>query len=184
MQQLNAVQAAAFTQNLDQLKHLVGREAELGFFTAGRLPLTGALRCQTGAHTQTRNHVQALGLFQHDGDFGHLFDNQIDLMAHLLADQRQTNIFTVFITVTDDHATRHTCMRQHGHQLGFRASFQPQRFTGVDQRFDHATMLVHLNRVDQEVIAFIAIGFTGAFKRGVNRAQTMLQDLREAEQRR
>ena len=43
-------------------------------------------------------------------------------------------------------------------------------------------VLVHLDRVNQEVIAFIAVRFTRAFKRGVNGTQTMLQDLREAEQ--
>ena len=49
-------------------------------------------------------------------------------------------------------------------------------------RSNHAAVLVHLDRVNQEVVAFIAVGFTRTFERGVNRTQTMLQDLREAEQ--
>ena len=73
-------------------------------------------------------------------------------------------------------------MRQHGHQLGFGTCLQPQRLAGVDQRFNHAAVLVYLDRVNQEVVAFIAVGFTRAFERGVNRTQAMLQDLREAEQ--
>jgi hypothetical protein len=54
----------------------------------------------------------------------------------------------------------------------------------MDQRFNHAAMLVNLDRINQEVVAVIAIRFARAFKRGVNRTQAVLQDLREAEQRR
>ena len=103
-------------------------------------------------------------------------------MAHLLANQCQTDIFAVFITVTHDHATGHSGMGQNGHQFSFGTSFQPQRFAGVDQRFNHATMLVDLDRVNEEIVTVVTVRFTGSFKRGVNRTQTMLQDLREAEQ--
>ena len=103
MQQLNAVQTTALAQDFHQLQYLVCRQAELGFFAAGGLPFAGTLRRQTRTHAKAWHHVQTLGFFQHDGDFGHLFDNQIDLVAHLLTNQRQTNVFTVFIAVTDDH---------------------------------------------------------------------------------
>ena len=75
-------------------------------------------------------------------------------------------------------------MRQHRHQFSLRTGLQPQRFAGVDQGFNHATVLVNLDRVDKEIVAVITVGFTRALEGGVNRAQTMLQDLREAEQRR
>ena len=68
--------------------------------------------------------------------------------------------------------------------FGFRTGFQSQRLAGMDQRFNHATVLVNLNRVDKEVIAIITVRFTRAFEGGVDRAQAVLQDLREAEQRR
>ena len=184
VQQLDAVQTTTLAQNFHQLQHLVCRQAELGFFAAGRLPFTGTLRGQTRTHAKARYHVQTLGFFQHDGDFGHLFDDQIDLVAHLLADQRQTNVFAVFIAVTDNHAAGHARMRQHCHQFSFRTGFQTQRFAGVDQRFNDATMLVYFDGVNQEVVAVVAVRFTRAFERRVNRTQTMLQDLREAEQRR
>ena len=182
VQQLNAVQTTALAQDFHQLQYLVCREAELGFFAAGGLPFTGTLGRQTRTHAEARHHVQSFSLFQHDRDFSHLLDNQIDLVAHLLANQRQTNVFTVFITVTDDHRAGHARMRQNRHQLRFRACFQPQRLAGVDQGFNHAAVLVHLDRVNQEVVAFIAVGLTRALERRVNRTQTMLQDLREAEQ--
>ncbi len=182
MQQLNAVQTTAFAQNFHQLQHLVRREAELGFFTAGGLPLPGTLRCQTRTHAKARDNVQTLGLFQHDRDFGHLLDNQIDLVTHLLANQRQTNVFAIFIAVTDDHRAGHARMGQDRHQLRFRARFQTQRFAGVDQGFNHAAVLVHLDRINQEIVAVITIRFTRALERGVNGTQAMLQDLREAEQ--
>ena len=73
-------------------------------------------------------------------------------------------------------------MRQNCHQFRFGTRFQTQRLAGVDQRFNYAAVLVHLDRVNQEVVTFITVGFTRALKRGVNRTQAMLQDLREAEQ--
>ena len=73
-------------------------------------------------------------------------------------------------------------MSQNGHQFSFRTGFQPQRFAGVDQRFNHATVLVNLDRVNEEIVTVVAVRLTGALKRGVNRTQTVLQDLREAEQ--
>ncbi len=105
-------------------------------------------------------------------------------MAHLFADQRQTDVFAVFVAVTDDHAAGHSGMRQNRHQLRLRTGFQPQRFAGVNQRFNHPTVLVDLDRINEEVVAVITVGFTRTFKRRVNGAQTVLQDLREAEQRR
>ncbi|MNN74510.1 hypothetical protein D3C81_1907190 [compost metagenome] len=105
-------------------------------------------------------------------------------MPQFFADQRQTDVFTVFITITDDHRTGHAGMRQHRHQLGFGAGFQPQRFAGVDQGLNHATVLIHFDRVNQEITAFIAERFTRAFERGIDRTQAVLQDLRETEQRR
>ena len=184
MQQLNAVQTTAFAQNFHQLQYLVRRQAELGFFTTGGLPFTGTLRGQTRTHAQTRDHIQPFGFIQHDRDFRHLLDDQVDLVAHLLANQRQTNVFTIFITITNNHAAGHASMRQNCHQFGLRTGFQSQRLTGVNQRFNHATVLVNLDRVNEEIITLVAVGFTGALERGVNRTQTVLQDLREAEQRR
>ena len=184
VQQLQALKMACLAQNFDQLQHLGRCEAELGLLAAGGLPFTGALRGQTRTYAKARHHVQALGLFQYDSDLGHLLNDQIDLVAHLLAHQRQTDIFAVFITITDDDAAGHPGVRQHGHQFRFRTGFQAQRLAGMDQRFNHATVLVNLDRVDEEVIAVIAIRFTRAFEGGVDRAQAVLQDLREAEQRR
>ena len=182
VQQLNAVQTTALAQNFHQLKHLVRREAKLGFFTAGRLPFTGTLRRQSRTHAKAWDHVQTLGLFQHDRDFGHLLDHQIDLVAHLLANQRQTNVFAIFIAVTDDHRPGHARVRQNRHQLRFRACFQAQRLAGMDQGLNHATVLIDLDRVNEEIVAVITIRFPRAFERGINRTQAMLQDLREAEQ--
>ena len=89
-------------------------------------------------------------------------------MAHLFTHQRQADIFTVFITVTNNHAAGHAGVRQYRHQLGLRAGFQTQRFAGVDQRFNHAAMLVNLDGINQKVVTVIAIRLTRPFKGGVN----------------
>lgn len=184
MQQLQAVETARFAQGFHQLQHLHRRQTELGFFAAARLPFAGALRRQARTHAQARHHVQPLSLFQHQVDLGHLLDHQVHLVPQFFSDQRQANIFTIFIAVTDDHRAGHAGMRQHRHQLGLGAGFQPQRFAGVHQRLNHAAMLVHLDRIHQEIAALVTERLTRAFERGVDRTQAMLKDLREAEQRR
>ena len=45
-------------------------------------------------------------------------------------------------------------------------------------------MLVNLDGVNQEIVTVIAVRLTRAFERRVNRTQAVLQDLREAKQRR
>ncbi|CAH0214896.1 hypothetical protein SRABI106_01834 [Rahnella aquatilis] len=182
MQQLQAFQTPCFTQHFNQLQNLRGRQTEFGFLAAAGLPFTGALRGKTCTHTQTWDHVQTFGFFQHQFNLSHLLDNQIYLVTELLTDQRQTNIFAVFIAVTHDHGTGHPGVRQNGHQFSFRAGFQTQRFTGFHQRFDHAAMLVNLNRINQEVVTLITERFTRTFERRVNRTQTVLQNLWETEQ--
>ena len=102
VQQLQAVDATRFAHDLNQFQHLRRRQTKLRLFAAARLPFTGALRSQTRTDTETWHHIQTLRFFQHQPHFRHLLQHQIDLVAHLLADQRQTNIFTVFIAVTDD----------------------------------------------------------------------------------
>lgn len=52
----------------------------------------------------------------------------------------------------------------------------------MNQGLNHAAVLVNFDRINEEVIAVIAVGFPRTFERGVNRTQTVLQDLRETEQ--
>ena len=132
MQQLQTIETPGFTQRFHQLQNLRCRQAKFGFFAAGGLPFARPLRSQTRTHAQTRNDVQTFGFIQHNGDFRHLLDDQIDFMAHLLANQRQANVLTVFIAVTHNYRTGHPGMRQDRHQFRFGTGFQTQRFARMD----------------------------------------------------
>ncbi|MNC20570.1 hypothetical protein D3C75_685250 [compost metagenome] len=100
MQQLQAVDTTGFAQHLNQLQNLCGCQAKFRFLAARGLPFARTLRCQTRTHAKARYYIQALSFFQHNANFRHLLDDQIDLVAHLLADQRQADVFTVFIAIT------------------------------------------------------------------------------------
>lgn len=52
----------------------------------------------------------------------------------------------------------------------------------MNQGLNHAAVLVNFDRINEEVIAVIAVGFPRSFERGVNGTQTVLQDLWETEQ--
>ena len=73
-------------------------------------------------------------------------------------------------------------VNQHRHQLSFGTGFQAQRFARMNQGLNHAAVLVNFDRINEEVIAVIAVGFPRSFERGVNGTQTVLQDLWETEQ--
>ena len=168
VQQLQALQAVCLTQHINQLKHLCGSQAEFGFFTAAGLPFAGALRSQTRPHTQARHHIKIFGFFKHHRNFRHFFNHKIDFVTEFLAHQGKTDILTVFIAVADDDTAGHTCVRQYCHQLGFGTGFQPQRLPGIDQGFNHAPLLVNLNRINQKIITFVTIRFAGTTERGIN----------------
>ncbi|MNG35949.1 hypothetical protein D3C84_1228270 [compost metagenome] len=69
------------------------------------------------------------------------------------------DVFAVLVTVADDHRALLMVMGQHGQQLRFGARFQPKPrlvAVGLADGLDDATLLVYLDRVNAEVIPFIA----------------------------
>ena len=95
------------------------------------------------------HHFQLGGLLHHD----------VDLVAHQVAQEGVADVFAVLVTVADDHGPLLMMMGQHGQQLGLGARFQPKPrlvAVGLTDGLDDAALLVYLDRVNAQVIPFIA----------------------------
>jgi hypothetical protein len=159
-------------------------QAELGLVAAAVLPLARAQRGQAHAHAQARLHVQGLGFLQHQLQLGGLFDDDEGLQAQLAADQGQADVLAVLVAVADDQPAR-TRQRQHRHQLRLAACFQAKAFTVVaGQGAGHATVLVDLDRVHRRIAAGVVPVGLGLPEGGLQLAQALAQDVREAHQQR
>ena len=80
-------------------------------------------------------------------------------MAHQVAEQSVADIFAVFVTVADDHRALLMVMGKHGQQFRFGTSFQAKPglvAVGLADGLDDTTLLVYLDRVNAEVVPFIA----------------------------
>ncbi|MNG25382.1 hypothetical protein D3C85_836020 [compost metagenome] len=80
-------------------------------------------------------------------------------MAHQVAQQGVADVFAVLVTVADDHGPLLMMMGQHGQQLRFGAGLQPKPrlvAVGLTDGLDDAALLVYLDRVNAQVVPFIA----------------------------
>ena len=159
VQQLQAVQLAEAAQTLHQRQDLGGGEAELGHGTAARFPHAGAGGRQTGAHPDVGLDVETSRLVEHHFQLGGLLHHDVDLVAHQVAQEGVADVFAVLVTVADDHGPLLMMMGQHGQQLRFGARLQPKPrlvAVGLTDGLDDAALLVYLDRVNAQVVPFIA----------------------------
>ena len=103
--------------------------------------------------------------------------------ADLLRQHRHLDVLVVFEAVADDGRIV-VGQRHHGHQLGLRAGLQTEveRLAEFQHLFHHLPLLVDLDRVHAAVLALVVVLADGRLKRGVELAQTVLQNVGEANQ--
>ena len=182
VQQLQAVEQTCRTQALHQTQGLRGIQTEFGLFTTGVLPLAGADGGQPHAQTQQRLDPKRARFLDDQIQLGKFFHHNEDAVAQAFADQRQADIFTILVTITDDGATR-TRQRQHGHQLGLAAGLQADPLTAMAENLgDHALLLIHLDGIDRGVAALIAHRFACPGKGPGQRIHAIVEDIGEAHQ--
>ncbi len=184
MQQAQAILQAGVAQVFPQIQHLARRQAELGLVTTAVLPFARAQRGQAHAHAQARLDAQLARLLDDQRQLGGLFHHDEGLQAQLAADQGQPDVLAILVAVADDEAAG-ARQRQHRHQLGLAARFQAEALAGVrGQGAGHAAMLVDLDRVHRGVAATVIPVGLRLGEGGLQLAQAVAQDVREAHQQR
>ena len=184
MQQPETIAHIAVAQGLPKIQHLTRRQPELGLVAAAVLPFAGAQRCQPHAHAESRLYAQRFGFLHHQRQLGRLFHHDERLHAELAPNQREANVFTIFVTVADDQPTGPR-QRQHRHQFGLAAGFQTEALARVRrQRACHRRMLIDLDRIHRGITANVIVFPLRLRERRLQLTQTIAENLRKPHQQR
>ena len=184
MQQAERIGHAGGAQLLPQVEHLSRRQPELGLVAAAVLPLARAQRRQPHAHADAGFDAQRARFGDHQRQFRRLLDHDEGFEPELATDQRQADVLAVLVAVADDQPAR-ARQRQHRHQFGFAAGLQAEAVAGMRcQRPGDAAVLVDLDRIHRGVAAAVIPVGLRLRERGLQLAQAIAEDVREAHQQR
>ena len=130
-----------------------------------------------------RPHADLAGVLEDQAQLGVFLDDRDDAPAHLVGQHRHLDELGVLEPVADDRrvVVRH---RDHGQQLGLGPGLEAElvRPAEVEHFLDDLPLLVHLDRVHAEILAFVRVRVDGRLKRVVDVRQPLLQDVAEPDQ--
>ena len=156
VQELEAVLHAVRLQLVEALPHFGDRQAELRAVAARRLPAAAAARGQLHAHADLRPHADLARVLEDQAELGVFLDDRDDAAAHLVGQHRHLDELGVLEPVADDRRVvgRH---RDDGEQLRLGAGLEAEvvRPAEVEHFLDDLPLLVHLDRIDAEVLAVV-----------------------------
>jgi hypothetical protein len=130
-----------------------------------------------------RAHTKLFRRIEDEAQLGVFLDDRDDVAADLQAEHRRFDELGVLEAVADD---RRVVVRERhdGEQLRLRPGLEPEPIglAEVEHLFDDLALLIDLDRVDAAVAALVLVLGDGALKRGVDIAETMLEDVGEADE--
>jgi hypothetical protein len=182
VEELDLALHLARAQELHSLDQLRRGQPELGEVARGGLPLAGPLGGELAAQPDQGLHVHLLRQPEQVRQLGELLDHHDDLTAQLAPEQRQSQIFLVLVAVADGEGLGVGVEGEHDEQLALAARLQPHvvRRAGVEDLLDHFAHLVHLGRVDAEVLPLEAVLRDGGAERLVELLHPGAQHVLEA----
>src|SRR5205823_1663030 len=184
MDQLEAIGQLAFLQVIKGLKHFRQGQTEFGAEPGAVLPPPRSPRRQFDPHSDQRLDVQLLRIADDRLQLAEFFDDRNDLLADLASQDGHLDEFVVFEAVADDRHLQPVGLSQDHQQLGFRSRLQAEveRTPEIEKLFDHVPLLVHFDRVNAAVRAFVVVLLNGQTKCLVDFADTMAEDVGEAKE--
>ena len=140
---------------------------------------------QLDAHADLRPDAELLRGFEDQSELGVLLDDRDDVAADLLGQHRRLDELGVLEAVADDRRVV-VGERHHGQQLRLRAGLEAEvvRLAEVEHFLDDLPLLVDLDRIDAAVAALVLMLRDGAWKRRVDVAEAVLEDVGEADEHR
>lgn len=168
MNQLEAVGHFVCAQEIERFEQLRGVESELADVAAALFPFAAAGRRQFDADAQIGLHIELFGNSGNQLQFVELLNHHKHLPAHFLSQKGKLHILLVFISVADNHGVGVGVHGQNCVKLRLGTGFQTDVVfaTVAYYLFNHLPHLIHLDRIDYMVGAFIAI-FIGGFTEAV-----------------
>jgi hypothetical protein len=186
MEQAQRVEPPRRPELLHHPHELGGAEAELAPLAGGVGPAAGARRGELDAHAGVRHDIHLLGHLEQGIDLRDLLDDDEDLVAELLPHEGQPDELLVLVAVADDEVVGPVGEREDRLQLRLAPHLQPHSMwpAEVQDFLHHMPLLVHLDRVDQRVLA-VVLGLLDGDGEALRQAlDTGAQDVGEAEQER
>ncbi len=173
---------------LHPIQYSVEQSAELPaeeFFMAKKAMDFGWPFCYYDPVQKMKVHAYLGGVLQNQLEFGVLLDDRNDVAADLLRPHRQLDELGVLESVAHDRRVV-AGHGGHGHQLRLGPGFEAEAvlLTELHHLLHDLPLLVDLDRVDAHVLAGVLVLRDGLLERGVDFAETVLQDAGEAEQNR
>ena len=187
--EVNEVQAVVqplLVERLQRLEQLRRSESELGGIAAALGPFSRPAGCQFDADAEVRLHIQLLRCPGNEVYFVELLHHDEDALAHLLRQQSQFDVALILVTVADDERVALALYGDDCVQLGLRPGLQSQiELASVGDDFLHHRLhLIHLNRIDDEVLGLESVLLSCLLEAGRSLLDTVVKNVGETEQHR
>ena len=184
MNQFQAVFHILLFQEIKCLKQFAGSQSKLTGITTGFFPFTTTGRSKFNTNTDIGHYIQLLRHLGNKFQLIHFFYNEKNTLAHLLCKQSKFNITFVFISVADNQRIRICINSNYSMEFRFGASFKTKikLLSMTDYLFHNRTHLIYLNRVNDEILCFIAILFSSLFKAMGCLLNPIIQNIRKTQQ--
>ena len=161
-------------------------QAELAVVSAGFFPLAATGAGKLDANANVRAHTDATRQFHHQVEFVHLFDDNENLLAHLLRKERQFDKVFVLVAVADNQRIRIVHVREYRMQFRLGTGFETDvvLLAVADDFFQDRALLVYLDWEDTIVASVETVFLAGLVKAFVDLFDAAVQDVRETQQHR
>ena len=163
-------------------------QPELAAVAAALFPLAAARTGELDADADIGTDTHAMGYLVDQDQLVEFLDHQKDASAHLLCQQGQLDVATVFVAVADDGRVGLDVGHvdgKHGMKFGLRAGFKTDVETAAmrHQFFHDRLHLVHLDGIDDEVLALVLIFFGCLLEATCQLFNSVVQDVGKTQQR-
>ena len=185
VQELEAILHAARTQVFEHVDHFSEREAELRLHARRVTPAPSARRREIHAHADLRTDLILLGVLHDEAKFCEVLDDRNDRATELRRKRDELDVAVFLEAVANDEALGRIAREAHDReQFRLRADLktEPVLRTAFADVVHHATLLVHLDRVDGVVLTLVAVLLDRHIKRVVEIAQTTMQEIGEVQE--
>ena len=184
--QLQAILQVLLVEEVQGFEQLAGSEAELAGVSTALLPLATATGGQLDADANVGAHLQLTRHLSDDVQLVELLHHEVDALAHLLSQQSHLDEALVLVAVAHHERVGVGVDTDDGMQLRFGAGFETQveLLAMLDHLLHHGAHLIHLDRIDNEVLSLIAILLGRLLEAAGNLLDAVVQDVGEAQQHR
>ena len=168
---------------LEPAQDLGDGQAELRAIAARSLPAAAAARGELDAHADLRPDADLLRVLQDQPELGVLLDDRDDGAADLLRQHRHLDELGVLEAVADDRGVV-VGLGGDREELRLRSRLEPEPVLAaeIQHLLDDLPLLVHLDRVDADVAAFVVVLRDRSLEGAVDVADPVAEDVAEADE--